>query len=534
MLLILGLLAQLVCPALAQTAPCFHELSDISVTQAAGLLYQISANISNPQFNRVQPPFVVLPRTPSHVQRALTCAFQQNVSVAVKAGGHGFGGYSAVGNIAAFSIAFTNMTSISPIFAFTLPSGEAVPAVRVGAGVRWGDLYARLNTTRYNGSSLTAVGGLCPSVGIAGHVQGGGVGALSRTYGLASDNVLAFTLVSANGSAVVQVDGCSNEDLYWAVRGAGGGNFGVITDITLRLHPSSPAYTFTLLCYECSRVGAVLRTAAGMADALPRGVNVDLVIEPNSTQGSNDCGVCVWSIALGNASYSNASLAPLLALGPLSASQQQQGEGAARPRQAYRGLRGQSSVTTYSTFWDMSSAYALAHGYSEFSDVAYASKNCLVPSSLLATAQGAAQMAQVTSQLLAMSPPACDLHWIQFGGSLSDLPANASSFPWRGAAYMLYAACSFDSAPSYTVSDAYLVKFWGVVTNATGLCQGAYVNFIDPWQQGEGWGALYYGPPNATNSTIERLLRIKQQWAPVGATPLRFAQEIGPRAVPVS
>lgn len=477
--------------------PCFDALRDIAVTAASNEpLYNVSSRVNNPWFTRRPAPYVVLPRPDSlaaDVSRALSCAAAANLTVAVKCGGHGFGGYSAVGSTGAFVIAFTNATGV----AWGAPAPDGGATVRVSAGARYEDVYAFLNGTVAPGGPYVAVGGLCPSVGVAGHVSGGGIGPRGRVHGLASDNLVGFTLVTANGSSVVVANDTHNADLFWAVRGSGGGNYGVLVDLTLRVHPAPPAFTWSLLCYPPAEAGALLAAVAAMAPGLPLQANVDVVVD-----ASPGGLACAWAVAGTDAATSNATLAPLLRLPALVANA--------------------SLVRQYARFWDMLSDYAVAHGYSAFSDTPYRSKNCLVSTSTLA-ANGSA-FAAATAALLAASPPACSQHWIQFGGAVAVVSPNATAFPWRSAAYMAYAVCAFNDSASYTVADAYLGDWLDAMTP---FCDhgATYVNFLDSTQVYPGFGSLYWGSNGA------RLLAVKERWAPPGATPLQFAQEVSPLAV---
>ncbi|MGZ4218888.1 MAG: FAD-binding oxidoreductase [Solirubrobacteraceae bacterium] len=93
--------------------------------------------------------------------------------------------------------------------------------VTVGAGAQLIDVYAALAA-----HGLTIPAGSCPSVGIAGHALGGGMGLAGRQFGLTADNLLSAQIVTADGH-LRTASGKSNPDLYWALRGGGGGNFGV-------------------------------------------------------------------------------------------------------------------------------------------------------------------------------------------------------------------------------------------------------------------------------------------------------------------
>ena len=112
--------------------------------------------------------------------------------------------------------------------------GIEVDPDRATATAEGGVLWAELNDAAAE-HGLAVTGGVVSTTGIAGLTLGGGLGWLMAKYGLAADNLLAVELVTAEGD-VLQVDAASHPDLFWALRG-GGGNFGVATSFTYRLHP---------------------------------------------------------------------------------------------------------------------------------------------------------------------------------------------------------------------------------------------------------------------------------------------------------
>jgi hypothetical protein len=109
-------------------------------------------------------------------------------------------------------------------------------AVTVEAGTRWLEAYQEVQKLgRY------VQGGGCTSVGAAGgFIQGGGFGSWSKKYGIAAAGVLEAEVVTADGKLLV-ANACRNQDLFWALRGGGGGTFGIVTRLTLRTHPA-PSY----------------------------------------------------------------------------------------------------------------------------------------------------------------------------------------------------------------------------------------------------------------------------------------------------
>ncbi len=119
-----------------------------------------------------------------------------------------------------------------PAYNSTYYSG---PALRLGAGIQGGEAYQVAHSHGYR-----VVGGTCPTVGIAGgYSQGGGHSSLSSIHGLGADNVLEWEVVTAGGQHLTATP-TSNQDLYWALSGGGGGTYAVALGMTVRLHPDGP------------------------------------------------------------------------------------------------------------------------------------------------------------------------------------------------------------------------------------------------------------------------------------------------------
>src|SRR5205823_464104 len=132
-------------------------------------------------------------------------------------GGHSYAGYSTVHDGVVLDL--RHLRSIR--------GSRSSSTATVGAGAQLIDVYAALAAI---GRTIPA--GSCPSVGIARHALGGGMGLAGRAFGLATDNILSAELVTADGT-VLQVTEQSHPDLLWALRGGGGGNFGIVTSIEM-------------------------------------------------------------------------------------------------------------------------------------------------------------------------------------------------------------------------------------------------------------------------------------------------------------
>ena len=178
------------------------------------------------QFDDVRPETVVC-STPADVAATIAFARRVGTEAVARSGGHCFAGRSSTRGIL---IALSEMRSLS------IADGVAT----VQAGALLGDIYEYLDE-----HGLTIAAGACPSVGIAGLTLGGGLGILSRKYGLTCDLLVGAQVALADGR-IVDCDGQREPDLFWALRGAGGGQFGVVTSFQFRTVPADDLTCFKL------------------------------------------------------------------------------------------------------------------------------------------------------------------------------------------------------------------------------------------------------------------------------------------------
>lgn len=179
-------------------------------------------------------PVAVAAETAADIAAAVDFARDRGLGLVIKGTGHDYlGRSSAPGSLLVWT---HRMRDITVHDAFTPTGlghpGQGVPAVTAGAGTRWLEVYqAVARHGRY------VLGGGCTSVGAAGgFTQGGGFGPLSRRYGTAAGNVLEIEVVTASGEILV-ANAEQHPDLFWALRGGGGGTFGVVSKMTMRTHP---------------------------------------------------------------------------------------------------------------------------------------------------------------------------------------------------------------------------------------------------------------------------------------------------------
>jgi len=180
------------------------------------------------------PPVGVAAASAADVSAALRFARAHNIRVVVKSSGHEIQGRSTAAG--ALLVWLRGLKDYALLPAYAACAGDAPgSAASAGPGDSYGDLYAALDPR------FTVVGGSARTVSAAGgHLLSGGHSFASPHYGLAADNLLQVEAVLANGS-VVRASECENEELFWALRGGGGGSFAVVTSAVHRLHPTPPS-----------------------------------------------------------------------------------------------------------------------------------------------------------------------------------------------------------------------------------------------------------------------------------------------------
>ncbi|KAF7554930.1 hypothetical protein G7Z17_g2550 [Cylindrodendrum hubeiense] len=182
-------------------------------------------------------------RNTSHISATLQFAKTHNIRLSIKNTGHDFYGRSSVPNtLAIWTHNLDTLKFYSNFTAHNCPSANGQNVGELGAGVIAGDAYRFFNR---HGMDIT--GGYEESVGLAGGFgQGGGVGSFTTTYGLMADNAVEFEVVTSDGEVRI-INQCNDPDLFWAMRGGGGGTFAVLTKYRVQVYPSLPihVYTFT-------------------------------------------------------------------------------------------------------------------------------------------------------------------------------------------------------------------------------------------------------------------------------------------------
>jgi hypothetical protein len=182
--------------------------------------YEASRGIWNGMFDDRKPGLVARCADVSDVQSAVRAASCAGLLTAVRCGGHSLAGFSTCDGGMVIDLSRMRQVTVDP---------ESRRARFAG-----GCLLGSVDTATQK-AGLVFPSGVVSHTGAGGLVLGGGTGWLTRKFGLSCDNVAAFTLVTADGS-ILRADAANNPDLFWALRG-GGGNFGVVTEFEVKLHP---------------------------------------------------------------------------------------------------------------------------------------------------------------------------------------------------------------------------------------------------------------------------------------------------------
>ena len=219
-----------------------------------------AAHVYNSRFDGVLPSLVARPINAADVRKAVQWGVANGVPLRARSGGHSYAGYSTLSGGMALDL--RNLRGIS----VNLTARTAT----IGAGAQLIDVYSALAAR-----GVTIPAGSCPSVGIAGHAMGGGMGLAGRNFGLTADNLLSAQIVTADGS-LITASAHEHPNLYWALRGGGGGNFGVVTSFTFRVHQVPRTVAWFFVRWPASHAADALAAWQALGPARPPSAHIDL------------------------------------------------------------------------------------------------------------------------------------------------------------------------------------------------------------------------------------------------------------------
>ena len=424
--------------------------------------YATASRVFDSHYASIKPLAVVQPLDAKDVAATVNWARANGVHLVAKSGGHSYGGYSTVANGV--------VADLSKLRSISVAGGRAT----IGAGARLGNIYAALDA---HGVAIPA--GTCPSVGIGGHALGGGFGLASRAWGLASDNLVSVQIVTADGKTLV-ADSSHHSDLFWACRGGGGGNFGIVTRMVFRTHPVSQGAYF-IATWPWAQVEQVVANFLGWAPNQPDALGSLCRL----AAGPGGPTVQVFGQYLGTETALKAALA---SLGPPA-----------------------TKLTTGTATWlDLVRRWAGCLGHTLPECAAPGTQEFVGASDYLAKVPAGAKLAAFRSTIEARGASSGALLIDAYGGALNRVGAAATAFPHRNqlASIQYFAAGSYASARAWVSASRTAL--------APAVSGQAYVNYIDP--QLANWQQAYYGP------NLPRLRTVKKRYDPHNV--FHFAQSI--------
>ena len=422
-----------------------------------------AAHVYNERFDGVLPSLIARPVSAADVQTAVKWGVSHRVPLRARSGGHSYAGFSTLSG--GMVLDLRNMRTVQ------VDTRRRIATV--GAGAQLIDVYAALAQ-----HGLTIPAGSCPSVGIAGHALGGGMGLAGRQFGLTCDNLLSAQIVTADGR-LRTASGNSNADLYWALRGGGGGNFGVVTSLRFRAHPVPRTVSSFFVSWPWSRAADAL--GAWQAWAPHAATQLTSIFHLNGGAGSNS--VMVSGQYMGPAADLGRLLAPLRAVG-----------GAVINVANHSYLNAQLDFAGCA---DLSLTACHTEGTrpgGTLSRASFRAKSDYVDRPL----PGVARQALVTElEARARIAGSGAILFDSYGGAINRVKSGATAFVHRNVLFCMQ-YLTYGGGTSWLNSAASRMRPY-----VTG---GAYFNYTDPSLNH--WQTAYYG------SNYPRLLRIRRKYDP--------------------
>lgn len=387
------------------------------------------------------------------VQETLKACKASAVPVTVKSGGHGASGYSLNDGGVVLDLKQLDWILLD----------RETGRVRVGVGQRFRRIYDYLEASR---TGFVPVGGGCPTVGLGGFLLGGGYSFLSRSFGMGADNVIRFKLVTADGQirdVGRHSTSAADIDLFWALRGAGGGNFGVVVEAELECHrPASDSLLVGNVLFPFHRLPEILNFYNEWVAKLPNEMAVYgyLGSQPDPRMpGAQPLMLRLTPIWNGEFGKGIELLEPLLALAPVTT---------------------QLFNMTIHEWEDLIASGTEVRGRSGY-----------MKSVVIRPGGMTAEVAEIFMRYMNRRPsPDSFVVWTHAGGAVSNVKPEESAYPHRGAAFIpeVKAIWRSDQPEQMRANVEWAHSFFDELF---GHGDGAYVNYIDPLQRD--WAKAYHG-----------------------------------------
>jgi hypothetical protein len=431
----------------------------------------------NPRFDDIRPAAIVFAESERDVARTIAFARENHLPFAVRCGGHSYAGYSLSDGI---------VLDVSRISAVRVEAGGLAT---IGAGARLIDVVSGLAP-----AGVMVPSGTCATVGISGLTLGGGQGVTARLFGLTCDSLEAARVVTADGR-VLMCDANHHPDLFWALRGGGGGNFGVVTSFTFRTH-AAPTLTLAALRWPWSAAEAVLGAWQDWGSSAPPQLWSSCRLRWEPGVGPTVGIAAVWAGSPSGLGPYLDTLTAMVGTAPSRSVTTMSYLDAALYLAGCSGLSmPQCRLTTQSPPGKLKREASLAR--SDFFDRPISGN---VARSLLSSIAARGDSTALASQEGGVVLDA-------WGGRIADVADDATAFPHRQAKFLAQEFVTFKTAITDSLVAANRQWLDGIWRELRPAASGfAYVNYIDP--KLPNWLETYYG------ANLRRLIEVKQTYDP--------------------
>lgn len=428
------------------------------------------------RFDGAHPRAIVYCQSAEDVEKTVRWAQNHAIHLVPRSGGHSYAGYSTTSSGV--------VVDLSRMHGVYVRNGIAA----VGAGARLISVYAPLAAL-----GLSVPAGSCPTAGIGGLAQGGGIGYAGRKFGLTCDNLVGISLVTAKGG-LLDCNAHQNPDLFWACRGGGGGNFGIATSFRFRTHRIADVSYYQVV-WPWSDAARALRAWQAFAPHAPAGLFSTLYL---ATNGQRGLGSQPFVSSSGQFFGSETELRSLIA--PLAS--------AGTPTDVTAGtLSYLDAIMHWAGCHPLEQCHVVGHhrfkGKSDYIDVPLSNAGINTLLAGLEASQASTTLGDAA------------LLFDAYGGAINRVHSAATAFVHRNA---LFSIQYFSSWAGNGAGDLRWIRnlYAAMRPHVSGF---AYQNYIDP--DLKTWQHAYYG------SNLRRLAAIKRKHDPHGF--FHFAQSIPTR-----
>ncbi len=389
------------------------------------------------------------------------------MKVAIRSGGHSYPGWSAGDGALVVDVRPLHRVSVSGTTA-TIGAGASLVQVYDGLGTR----------------GRAIAGGSCPTVGIAGLTQGGGVGVLTRAHGLTCDAVTSMRVVLADGR-IVTADADQEPDLYWALRGGGGGHLGVVTSFTMKTF-AAPTITRAYLAWPFSAAPRVVPHFLATVPHADRRLWATLKLLGGTTHASGPV-LFMSATWTGSPSSMSTGLRPFLSHVPTPTTD-------SRHTASYL-----DTMLTYAGCSTIPVGRCHTGPGGSLQRQAFAATSHIITEPRVDTTALLAQVRKAQDSGLQEAGVSIDA----LGGAVDDVPDTGSAFGHRGALTTVQYTATYTSGPA-TRATSYVRGFRSAMTPTWG--SGAYVNYADASLSN--YRTDYFGP------NVSRLAQTRATYDP--------------------